>query len=259
MSSPSSAGGEQFRLSPAEAARSALPLRLSAPAEEVLARRLQLLGLSGVAAVRTHTNRNVMVSLTGNGVLRVHREYAHAPDRILQAIVRFVARGRSREAQLAAKRVLLSWPVSSADDADEPTDDANEQKRTGVAQPRRRVRRRPEDAPVLSRLESRWAEFNKLHFGGSLRPIPIELSARMRTRLGHLDYHQRTRRPTRIVLSRRMVSRGEWSMVEDTLLHEMVHQWQGETGRPIDHGGEFRRKAREVGIEPRAVVDVTGR
>ena len=28
----------------------------------------------------------------------------------------------------------------------------------------------------------------------------------------------------------------------------MVHQWQDETGRAIDHGAGFRAKAREVGI-----------
>jgi hypothetical protein len=33
-----------------------------------------------------------------------------------------------------------------------------------------------------------------------------------------------------------------------TLLHEMVHQWQDETGRAIDHGAGFRAKARDVGI-----------
>jgi hypothetical protein len=32
-----------------------------------------------------------------------------------------------------------------------------------------------------------------------------------------------------------------------------VHQWQAETGRPVDHGTEFRRKARQVGITPRTV------
>ena len=32
----------------------------------------------------------------------------------------------------------------------------------------------------------------------------------------------------------------------------MVHQWQAETGLPVDHGPGFRRKAREVGIEPQA-------
>jgi hypothetical protein len=44
--------------------------------------------------------------------------------------------------------------------------------------------------------------------------------------------------------------------VEETLLHEMVHQWQAETGQPVDHGRAFRRKAREVGITPRAVADL---
>ena len=42
-----------------------------------------------------------------------------------------------------------------------------------------------------------------------------------------------------------------------TLLHEMVHQWQHETGRPVDHGTEFRAKCREVGITPAARRDVT--
>ncbi|MBK9979243.1 MAG: hypothetical protein IPP20_15230 [Gemmatimonadetes bacterium] len=38
----------------------------------------------------------------------------------------------------------------------------------------------------------------------------------------------------------------------DTLLHEMVHQWQEENGHPIDHGPLFRQKAHEVGTTPRA-------
>ncbi len=32
------------------------------------------------------------------------------------------------------------------------------------------------------------------------------------------------------------------------MLHEMVHQWQAETGLRIDHGRTFRQKAREVGV-----------
>jgi hypothetical protein len=36
----------------------------------------------------------------------------------------------------------------------------------------------------------------------------------------------------------------------------MVHQWQAETGAPLDHGSAFREKAREVGIRPRAKRDV---
>jgi hypothetical protein len=40
--------------------------------------------------------------------------------------------------------------------------------------------------------------------------------------------------------------------VEHTLLHEMVHQWQAETGNPVDHGPTFRHKARQVGVLPGA-------
>jgi hypothetical protein len=36
------------------------------------------------------------------------------------------------------------------------------------------------------------------------------------------------------------------------MLHEMVHQWQAESGLRIDHGRTFRRKAREVGVIPAA-------
>ena len=32
----------------------------------------------------------------------------------------------------------------------------------------------------------------------------------------------------------------------------MVHQWQDETGHPIDHGADVPAKAREVGIAPYA-------
>jgi hypothetical protein len=74
----------------------------------------------------------------------------------------------------------------------------------------------------------------------------------MKTRLGELAVDLRTGRPIRITMSRRHIRRHGWAEVEHTLLHEMVHQWQAETGRPVDHGAGFRRKAREVGVVPRA-------
>jgi hypothetical protein len=46
--------------------------------------------------------------------------------------------------------------------------------------------------------------------------------------------------------------------VEHTLLHEMVHQWQAETGIPVDHGPTFRRKARQVGVLPGAKRSLRG-
>jgi len=203
--------------------------------------RLKLLGLRHVASIRTHRNRSVLVSLTRQGVLRVHADFAAAPDHVLEAIVRFFRRGASTEERRRALAVLRSWPVSSPQEA------------------RRRTRRAPpspEDARLLAKLEARWRELNLEHFGGSLEEIPIALSGRMRRRLGQLVYSHVTGRPIEIVMKRRLVHRGPWADVEETLLHEMVHQWQAETGRRVDHGREFRRKAREVGITPRAVADL---
>jgi hypothetical protein len=74
----------------------------------------------------------------------------------------------------------------------------------------------------------------------------------MRTRLGELSVDLRTGRPIEIAISRRHLARHPWAEVEHTLLHEMVHQWQAESGLPVDHLGGFRRKAREVGILPQA-------
>jgi hypothetical protein len=74
----------------------------------------------------------------------------------------------------------------------------------------------------------------------------------MRTRLGELSVDVRTGSPVEIAISRRHIARHAWAEVEHTLLHEMVHQWQAETGHPVDHGPAFRRKAQLVGISPGA-------
>jgi hypothetical protein len=55
-----------------------------------------------------------------------------------------------------------------------------------------------------------------------------------------------------IAISRRHIARHPWAEVEHTLLHEMVHQWQAETGLPVDHRAAFRRKAAQVGALPDA-------
>lgn len=52
-------------------------------------------------------------------------------------------------------------------------------------------------------------------------------------------------------------ARGHSSPLEDvlhTLLHEMVHQWQQESGLAVAHDRAFRANARAVGIDPRAVL-----
>jgi hypothetical protein len=105
---------------------------------------------------------------------------------------------------------------------------------------------------LLHRLETRHRELNQEHFGGTLGEIPIRLSSRMKRRLGELSVDIRSGRPMELSIGRRHISRHSWAEVEHTLLHEMVHQWQAETGLRVDHGRTFRKKAQEVGVLPAA-------
>lgn len=215
------------------------------PEAAALARRFQRLGLTRVSAVVAHENRAVMVSLTDRGVLRVHRGYVFAPDAVLQAIIRFVTRRTPRAVRLRAQRELLAFPIDDYVPVPPP----------GA----RRQRLRPEDLELLQRLELLRRELNREFFQDALPDIPIRLSRRMRTRLGELTLEDRTGRPVEIAMSRRHVERDLWSEVRQTLLHEMVHLWQADVGLTVDHGPAFRRKAREVGIEPSALRTVLSR
>jgi hypothetical protein len=203
---------------------------------ELLAHRLKVLGLREVERIVTHTNRTVMVSLSARRVLRLHQGYASAPDRVLRAIVRFLNPRLPRAVRRLAEREFLGFPVEAY----------------APARPARRERPRPGDVVLLQRLANLHQQLNRQHFGAGLGDLPIRLSGRMRTRLGELAIDLRSGRPTEIAISRRHILRHPWAEVEHTLLHEMVHQWQAETGLAVDHGPNFRRKAREVGVEPQA-------
>jgi hypothetical protein len=207
-------------------------------AEAVLRRRLDALGMPRFRGFATHTNRTVLLSVTAEGVLRVHRGYAWAPDRVLSAIVRYVRPGTRRATRRSAEREFLTFPVEVHAPPARPS-------RRGVE------RLRPGDEATLARLAEMHARLNERHFGGALPAIRFRLSGRMRTRLGELTVDAKTGEATEIAVSRAHLRHG-WAEVEETVLHEMVHQWQAESALPVDHGTEFRRKARAVGIEPSA-------
>ena len=206
--------------------------------EEHLPARLYLLGLHGVSRVVTHTNRTVMVSIGKRRVLRIHAGYAHASDSVLRAVIRFLDPRLPRAARRAAERELLAFPV--------------EEYAPSAAPRLRQERPRPGDLLLLHRLSQAFDRFNREHFAGQLAAVPIRLSGRMRTRLGELSVDLRTGKPIEIAISRRHIARHAWGEVEQTLLHEMVHQWQAESGLPVDHGPLFREKARLVGVVPGA-------
>ena len=107
-----------------------------------------------------------------------------------------------------------------------------------------------DDRATLAALSRLHAALNREHFGGVLCRPMFRLSDRMRTRLAEVLGADGG--PIEIGISRRHLERDGWDEVRRTLLHEMVHQWQVESGLALDHGPAFRRKAREVGVEAAA-------
>ena len=199
-------------------------------ADELLT-RLRELGLTTITGCHLTRNRNVMVSFRGSQ-LRVHEGFLAAPNDVHEAIVAFIE-GRTRAARRAARRRIVDYPID-----------------TGRG-PIRRTQTRPQDEALAARLTDCHARFNAEHFDGALRPVPVRVSRRMRSRLGHYTAGARAE-PGEITISWRHFRRHGWDETIHTLLHEMVHQWQDETGHGIDHGPTFRCKAREVGIAPSA-------
>jgi hypothetical protein len=213
-----------------------LDLDSSAPpapkdADELLA-RLRGLGLKRIERCRLTRNRNVMVSFRGPE-LRVHRGYLAAPSETHRAIVQFIE-GRTRAERRLAQRQIVSFKIEDA----------------APPRPARREMLRPEDEPLAAKLAEWHARYNADFFGGALRAVPVRVSRRMKSRLGH--YTAAGAGIGEITISVRHLKRHGWKEALHTLLHEMVHQWQDETGHPLDHGPAFRAKARELGIVPRA-------
>ena len=194
-------------------------------------------GLRRIAALTFTRNRSTMISWRGDRV-RLHEGYADAWPDVFDAIVRFVE-ARQREARRQAVGMLMAF-----------------ERARGLAAASRRRRLQPihpEDTGLVSRLAMAHVELNRLHFDRRLGAIRIVVSRRLRRRLGHYAIGS-AECSAEIVISRRHIRRDGWTRALGTLLHEMVHQWQDETGSPIDHGVAFRRMAREVGIQAHAVA-----
>jgi hypothetical protein len=134
----------------------------------------------------------------------------------------------------AAQRMIVSFPIRTP---------------RPIA---RRDRTHEDDVEIAAKLAAWHERYNSRYFHGRLRHVPIRVSRRMKSRLGHYTASTPGGDPAEIAISRAHLRRHGWEETLHTLLHEMVHQWQDETGRTIDHGATFRAKAREVGIAPYA-------
>ncbi|MGH7583065.1 MAG: hypothetical protein ACREL5_07570, partial [Gemmatimonadales bacterium] len=166
-------------MSPSSRAPTADPAQLDLlRADGSLDERLHRLGLPRGTPVRATRNRSVILSFRPRSGLRLHAGFAAAPDTVLQAIVRFVARRGSRAERLQARKIFMAFPIEL-------------HARSRPPRPRRLVAVPEADGETIRRLELAHAELNRCWFGGTLRPIPIHLSHRMRSRLGEWRAHQR--------------------------------------------------------------------
>jgi SprT-like family len=209
------------------------PTRAALPRDpDAYLERLRDHGMRGVDRVIFTRNRRTMVSLMGR-VLRVHEGFAVAPPEVQVAIATF-ATSRNRAKRSSAREIIVTYPVPI---------------RPAVKRP---ATSHPDDAAMVARLTLLHAQLNLEHFEGALDALEIQVSRRTLRRLGHYTPRSHNGGVGEIVISRRHIRRDGWPETIHTLLHEMVHQWQDETGRPVDHGAGFRAKCRAVGIEPAA-------
>src|SRR3984893_13249742 len=180
---------------------------------EELRTRLRRLGLGAQYRVKLTTNQTVVVSYSG-GELRIHNSFLGANEEVWRAVIVFV-HGRTRVVRNEARRKILRFPVPRSS-----------------APPRRKrspERTNPADLPLIRELLRWHAAYRDERFGGALRRIPIRISRRMKSRLGHYSPASEGCEPE-IVISRRHIRRDGWEEALHTLLHEMVHQWQDEQG-----------------------------
>lgn len=101
-------------------------------------------------------------------------------------------------------------------------------------------------------------EANKKYFNGELnfRGVEWKISKKMFRTLGQFGFNYTTKHQT-VKMSERVLNAGtkEW---HTTLVHELVHMWQFQTGRRVDHGYSFKSKAAAIAqINPQIVITRT--
>ena len=214
-------------------------------------------GATRLSRVAFRKNRCTVWSLTQNGtVLNVHAAYRAAPPPLLDAFATLARQGGigSAESQRAAT-AISGWPQLTV-----AMQDVREKHlmRNGVESGRDPTHccATPEQRAYVRAL---YRYFNYTRFGGRLPiDVPVRLSARMKSALGHMlpgESTDRGRYVVEIAMNVDLMLEGNGAERIDTLLHEMAHVadylCSGERG----HGGSWREWARQVGCRPTTLYD----
>lgn len=229
------------------------------------ARLLALLRETGAGAlerIRFRPNRRTIWSITGGGRrLNLHEAYREAPRDVIvhfATLVRGVGRsgGRRTPAFRRSAGIVRKWPglVPGLERA------------RGHRPPSRASSVRRPDAPgpcCATVAQRRWLTALYRHvatsrFAADLPAgIPVRLSRRMTSRLGHMrggtdDRDPPRRRVVEIALSLDLMLPGNEEALVDTLVHEVAHaaDWLASGGR--GHGPGWKALARRAGCSTRA-------
>lgn len=226
------------------------PLTASAFAAEIRRR-----GGRRIRSATFRNNRNTIWSLTqGGSVLNVHEAFRTAPPELLDAFAVIARTGglRTEEAREAG-RLVHEWPSLLQ---------AIEAARSHHAEERRTSAMDADASPThcCSTPEQRrylriiYAYFNRTRFDDVLpHDLPIRLSRRMRSALGHMlpgGDGVETRFVVEIALNVDLMLAGNGPERVDTLLHEMAHAADYLDTGHRGHGRSWKEWARRVGCSP---------
>ena len=213
-------------------------------------------GARRLTCVRFRQNRSTVWSLTQRGTaLNVHAAYAAATPTILDAFATLAIEGGvgSRRSQVAA-RLVSEWP-----DVVEAIEAARRAHLEGARGAERTSPTRccatPEQRAYL---QSLYAYLNATRFGSRLPSVPVRLSRRMRSTLGHMlpdEDAGGARRVAEIALNVDLMLEGNGAERIDTLLHEMAHAADYLESGARGHGPTWRSWARRVGCRPTTLYD----
>ncbi|MGE0158392.1 MAG: SprT family zinc-dependent metalloprotease [Gemmatimonadales bacterium] len=213
--------------------------------------KLQERGALRVSRVTFRANRTIVWSLTQGGrVLNLHAAFAEAPSGELLDALATLARegGVGSAASRRAAAVVGAWPALGP----------------ALAEARGKRRTRSGSACCATFEQSRYLRalyryFNRTRFDGRLpEDLPVRLSGRMRSALGHMlpgPDEGPERRVAEIALNVDLMLEGNGAERIDTLLHEMAHVADYLLSGHRGHGKSWRDWARRAGCRPERLYD----
>jgi hypothetical protein len=222
--------------------------------EEFL-KALRRRGATRLTRVTFRANRSTVWSLTRRGtVLNLHTAYRTASRDILDAFAIIVREGGIASASSRrAAQVVNGWrelkpAIEAARRTHSTRSHANSSPRHCCATPEQRAY-----------LQTLFCYFNLTRFDGLLpNDIPVRLSRRMRSSLGHMlpgEDLEGKRYVIEIALNLDLMLPGNGAERVDTLLHEMAHAADYLLSGNRDHGESWRMWARHVGCRPMTLYD----